>query len=351
MSGFSFERLVEQPVAWIDESQKSDVILSSRIRLARNLSSVPFPSEANLQNLQQVISSVQQARGQVSGLRRAVFLEMGDVSHLERQILVERRLISPEFARSRVPRALIIGTREKLSIMVNEEDHLRIQVLYPGFNLSEAWDQIRSVDQQLGQELEIAFSEQFGFLTACPTNVGTGMRVSIFVHLPALVQTRGLDKVLGTKMSFGISIRGFYGEGSQIVGHIFQISNQKTLGWTEWRILEDMIKLARELIHKEQESRAHWWEKDRIRIEDKIYRSCGILSKARVLSSSEFIEHYSNLQLGIYLGILKEINQRALNRLLVLTQPAHLQKLRGKRMDSLERDVFRAELVRQHLKL
>jgi len=346
------EEIISSPVSWLDGSgQDADIILSCRIRLARNLSSIPFPNRASREDLLRIRELIREAQAQSPSLEDSFYLEMETLSRLDKQMLAERRLISPVFAESKRPSAAIISRDEKISIMINEEDHLRIQSLQSGLNMEAAWEAIRNVDEELGRVLNYAFSDRFGYLTACPTNTGTGMRVSIFIHLPALRMTRELEKILSGNTPTGITVRGFYGEGSDVLGNIFQLSNQLTLGWTERRIMEDLNRVAREVLGREQEAREKLLREDRIQIEDRVFRACGILSQARILNSVEFINLLSALILGVDLGLLKGIDRKVLNELMVITQPAHIQKIHGRRLSPKQRDILRAELVRKRLGL
>lgn len=349
---FDFGNLVCKPIPWLQESGEEDeIVISCRIRLARNISNVPFPNRASSQNLTEVVERVQETTERLDQLGDAIFLPIEELSSLESRILVERRLISPEFVQQKIPRAVAFSSDEKISIMINEEDHLRLQGFGVGLSLSTVWDELRAVDDGFAECLDYAFSDQFGYLTACPTNTGTGMRVSAFVHLPATEMCGEIEKALTKKTPSGLAVRGFYGEGTDVIGSIYQISNQLTLGWTEWRIIEDLIKVAKEIVDKEDKSRQKLMNDERIRVEDRVFRSIGILSKARLLTSKEFIEHYSYLLLGVNLGIISQIQKSTLNELMIITQPAHIQRLYGSSMRALERDVYRAELVRDKLKL
>ncbi|GBD94380.1 putative ATP:guanido phosphotransferase [bacterium BMS3Abin05] len=345
-----FDNLVFKSPPWLNcKAPDSDVVLSCRVRLARNLRDTPFPNRAANTVLQQIFRQVETAYSSVDFLENALFLDMGDLSNTEHQILAERHVISPEFVMKKIPTGLVLDETDRLSLMVNEEDHLRIQALESGFRLEELWDRAEQIDRQLGSVLEYAFSEELGFLTACPTNTGTGLRVSFFVHLPALAMMERLDSVLRNKPPSGLSVRGFYGEGSDVVGHLYQISNQFTLGWTEWRILEDIEETAVEIIEQERAARQELLEEDRIHLENRVFRSIGILERAKIMSSYEFIEHFSTLKLGILTGLLPKIDHQTLNDLLVQTQPEHIQKIAGRGMKPLERDIFRMEFIRSRL--
>ncbi len=348
----SVRDLVFEAPPWLEaDAEEADVVLSSRVRLARNLGNIPFPNRAQEETLEDVLNQVEHVFSETTAPSEAMFFEMPSLSNAEQHVLAERRLISPEFIMKKIPTGLVLEADGLSSIMLNEEDHLRLQVLGAGFNLETLFKRAEERDRQLGAALEFAYSEEFGYLTACPTNAGTGLRVSLFVHLPALAEVNRLNEVLGDKPPSGLAVRGFYGEGSDVVGQIYQISNQFTLGWTEWRILEDLRRTAETVIQEERAAREELLEEDRIHLEDRVFRALGILQKARVVSSLEFIEHYSSLRLGIVSGLLSEIDLQILNNLLVLTQPAHIQQIAGRAMSPLERDVFRADLIRTRLKI
>ena len=341
----------EQPVCWLQDGPHSDVVIASRIRLARNLENIPFPNHAEPESLEKVVSRVREAVAHAGVFPEDQIFLSENLTPFDRQVLLERRLISPEFAQNNRETAVAVDDTARFSVMVNEEDHLRLQILDAGLDLELLWEKLRDLESALNRELNFAFSEEFGYLTACPTNTGTGMRVSVLMHLPALDATEGLKNALSQVSPSGLSVRGFYGEGSDVVGNIYQISNKLTLGWTELRLLEDLLKIAREIVDKEEKARQQLLEDHSIEIEDRIYRSLGILERARILSSREFIEHYSNLMLGIHIGLITEIDPADLRELLLWVQPAHLQAQWGKEMPAAERDVYRAEFVRQRLGL
>jgi protein arginine kinase len=342
--------LVFESPPWLKtEAEESDVVLSSRVRLARNLGNIPFPNHAQEETLEEVLTQVKRVLPKMESFPGAVFFEMAALSNSEQHILAERRLISPEFIMKKIPAGLVLDDNRLLSLMINEEDHLRLQVLNPGLSLDKLLEKAEELDRELSTSLEFAYSEEFGYLTACPTNAGTGLRVSLFVHLPALAEANRLQDVLGTKPPSGLAVRGFYGEGSEVVGQIYQISNQLTLGWTEWRILEDLSDTAHKIIREERAAREKLVEEENIHLEDRVFRALGILQKARLVSSLEFIEHFSSLRLGVLTGLLPEIDLQVVNDLLVLTQPAHIQRIAGRPMSPLDRDVFRADLIRSRL--
>jgi protein arginine kinase len=335
---------------WLkSEDEFSDVIISSRIRLARNLEGFPFPNRAKADALNEVAQKVKPACRKTSLLDNANFLEINGLSEIESRYLVERRLASPQFVASKKPAMLVVAKEESLSIMVNEEDHLRMQVLEAGLGIQNAWRLISTLDDELEDELAFSFSSQFGYLTACPTNIGTGLRVSIFVHLPALTLTEKISKVLDDLPTSEIAVRGFYGEGTDSVGNIFQISNQLTLGLTEKKVINRMVDVSQKFVEMERVARTELSNSKRIKLEDAVHRALGLSRSARLLSSLEAMNLISSLRLGVETGLITDISRQALNQLMILVQPAHLQKVAGKELQSDERDVFRANFVRDYL--
>ncbi|MFQ5823090.1 MAG: protein arginine kinase [bacterium] len=333
------------------EDEYSDIILSSRIRIARNIKGYSFPNRASNNNLNQVVKKVKSACLKCKSLHKAIYIEVDNLSEWEKRFFVERRLASPQFIEKTRPSLLVVGPLESLSIMVNEEDHLRIQALDAGLGIKEAWKVISRVDDELEENLPYSYSNQFGYLTACPTNTGTGMRVSIFIHLPALAMKDQINSVIQQLPTSEIAIRGFYGEGTEPVGSIFQISNQLTLGRTEKGMIERLEMIAKKLVDLERKARKELLKEDKIKLEDSIFRALGILKNARIISSLEAMNLLSTLRLGTELGLLKNISRIALNQLLVLVQPAHLQKIYNKKLSARKRDINRAKFIRQNLQV
>jgi protein arginine kinase len=327
----------------------SDIVISSRIRFARNLDKTSFPHWMNKKQAAEVLQRVEDAVAKVDALKQCSVFRLADIDSLDKQFLIERHLMSYEHAQKNNSKAVIIDGEEVISIMVNEEDHLRIQVMQSGFNLYEAWEIINRIDDGLAKELSYAFMADWGYLTACPTNTGTGMRGSVMLHLPALVMTRQINQVLAAIAKLSFTTRGLYGEGTQATGNFFQISNQVSLGQSETEIIENINGLIRQVIEQENTSRQVLLQQNRSMLEDKINRSLGILKNAHIISSQETTELLSLVRLGIDLGMIKDIDRRAVNELFILTQPAHLQKLEDKKLSSSERDVTRAEIIRKKL--
>jgi protein arginine kinase len=328
----------------------SDIVMSSRTRLARNLDKLPFSHWADKKQQEVILTAVLEAAKSVSYLKDALFIRLKDLSEVDRFFLVERHLISLEHAKDVEFKALIVDPKEVISIMVNEEDHLRIQVLQSGLNLMEAWRMIDALDTELSKKLSFAYSVKWGYLTACPTNTGTGLRGSIMMHLPALVFTGQINKILQATAKLGLNIRGLYGEGTEASGNLFQVSNQVSLGRTEEDIIDNIERIINQIISREEATRRNLLAKSRDALVDRVWRAYGTLKSAHIITSNETISLLSAIRLGVDLGVVKNLDRRMVNELLILTQPAHLQKLEGKILNSNERDMKRAELIREKLK-
>lgn len=331
----------------------SDVVISSRIRLARNLDKVVFSHRMNKKQAEQTLKDIEETISKVDFLKKSMIFHLSDLNSIDRQFLVERHLMSLEFAKSSNSKSLFVDEQEIVAIMINEEDHLRIQAMQSGFNLFEAYNIITQIDDNFAKYLHYAFSPELGFLTACPTNTGTGIRGSVMLHLPALVMTRQINRVLSAVAKLSFTARGLYGEGTQASGNFFQISNQVSLGHSEEEILQNLNGLIRQIIEQEHQARQAFVTQNQSLLEDRIWRSYGVLKSAHIISSQESTELLSMVRLGLDLGIIKDISRGTINELFILTQPAHLQKMEGKKLSSQERDLKRAELLRQkitHLK-
>lgn len=346
-----FEDMAQKPAAWLTgEGPGSDTVLSSRIRLARNISEFNFPPSVDTDTREQIVEYIQSSFEAASILNNGGFFRSNDIKPLDRNFLVERHLISPEFMKDgAIGRGVFIDDSEQLSIMVNEEDHIRLQVISSGLSMDECWDMARDVDGKLSRKLDFAYDEKFGHLTSCPTNVGTGLRASILIHLPGLVLTREIEKVINKIAKVGLVVRGFYGEGTDVLGNLFQISNQTTLGRTEEEIIDSLAKVSEQIIEWETNAQEKMMDDAADQIEDKVWRSYGILKYARVLNSGEVMNLLSALRLGISLNLIDQVSLKDINELLIITQPAHLQKFYNREMDNDERDMVRAELVRERI--
>jgi len=328
--------------------EDSDVCLSSRIRLARNLENHLFLLKASKKEQEEIIEELREA---ISKLASFNFYYGENLNEFFLNYLLERHLVSPDFVLSKNEKAVFIDKEEKISIMINEEDHIRLQVLAAGFSLDEIFIKINEIDDKLEKELPYAFSEKFGFLTACPTNLGTGLRASVMLHLPGLVLTNEMEKVVKAAKNVGFAVRGIYGEGSLALGSYFQISNQFTIGIEEKEIIENTKKLISEIIGYERKSRDYLLKNLKNEIEDKIWRSYGILTNAVLLSSEEAINLLSNLRLGICLGIIKNISLLTINILNILVKRANLMAyLQNENLSAEERDLKRALIIKKILK-
>ena len=335
---------------WLDGTgPAADVVLSTRVRLARNLKEVPFTHRAREEQMAMVYSSVVSAVRKTPALVSSTALPMRELTPIDRQFLVERHLISHDLADNGRLRGLLLVPDESVSAMVNEEDHMRLQALASGFQLRSAWEAVNAIDDDLGQDLDYAFSDDLGYLTACPTNAGTGMRASVLIHLPSLVLTKQIGRVLQGITQVGLAVRGFYGEGSQIMGNFFQISNQTTLGQSERETVESLERVTRQIIDYEQRARDELLKDARVQIEDKIWRAFGALKHSRVISSQEVINLSSAVRFGVALQLGGLASVQTLNELLIRTQPAHIQLATGREMEQRERNVVRAEYVRKLL--
>lgn len=338
---------------WMREGgPQDDIILTSRVRIARNLEGVPFPVLQTDTHADEVIRQTQSAlaKAQIPGTRFEL-VRCSDMSALDRQVLVEKHLISPDLAEQVKHGAVALSDNEVISIMVNEEDHLRIQCIMPGFRLQEAWNLASKVDDDLEGSLAYAFHERFGYLTACPTNVGTGLRASVMMHLPGLVISGNINRMLAAVSQVGLTVRGMYGEGSEAAGNVFQVSNQITLGESEEEIISNLTGVVQQLTDHERAARHALLQQNRHSLEDRVGRSFGILAYARRIDSKETMQLLSDVRLGIDLGIIKGVSAGILKELMVMTQPAFLQKYFQQELSPVERDIRRAALVRERLRL
>ena len=328
----------------------SDIVMSSRTRLARNLDKFAFSHWADKTQQEEIMNAVLDAAKSVSFLKDALFFRLKDLSEVDRIFLVERHLMSPEHTKDVEFKALIVDPKEIISVMVNEEDHLRIQILQSGMNLMECWRIIDALDTELSKKLSFAYSAKWGYLTACPTNTGTGLRGSIMLHLPSLVFTGQINKILQATAKLGLNIRGLYGEGTEASGNLFQVSNQVSLGRSEEDIIDNIERIINQIIAREEATRRNIIAKNKDALVDRVWRALGTLKSARIITSNETIALLSAIRLGVDVGVVKNMDRRMVNELLILTQPAHLQKLQGKVLSSNERDTCRAELIRERLK-
>jgi protein arginine kinase len=346
-------KFVQQALSeWMQEDgPESGVVLSSRVRLARNLRGSPFPmlsAPAQSQAVMEQLLGVAE-NGLLNGLGPIDFIRLNELTELEKLVLVEKHLISPNLAHESRNGALILSQNEDISIMINEEDHLRIQCMRSGFQIRKAWETANLIDDVFEEQIDYAFDENRGYLTSCPTNVGTGIRASVMLHLPALVLTGQINRILSAVTQVGLAVRGLYGEGSEATGNLFQVSNQITLGQSEKEIIENLHQVARQIIEHEKAARTRLLSESRIRVEDRVRRSYGILSHAAIMDSKEAAQRLSDIRLGVHLGLLPQVDERMLNELLVSTQPGFLQQTYGEALHPEQRDMTRADLIRSRL--
>ena len=324
-----------------------DVVISTRIRLARNVAGYPFLRRMTDEQRRDVQTQVCRAIQELGLFKDFCFLELDDTSHVDRQFLVERHLISRELAGGEGIRGVAFGHDEAESLMINEEDHLRLQVMRSGLQLEEAWRQASQLDDQLEGRLSFSFSSRLGYLTACPTNVGTGLRASVMLHLPALVITRQIEKVFQAISRMRLAVRGLYGEGTQATGDFYQISNQVTLGKTEEEILETLSLTIPRIIEYEHKARDTLTRESDVFLADRIWRAVGMLQHARQMSSEEGLSLLSAVRMGINVGRIHGLDMQTVNKLFVGTQPGHLQMMCGSELSQESRDVARADYVRK----
>ena len=330
---------------YLQNGKDSDVVISSRVRLARNLDKIPFKTRASKEDMQKVLNKIEEITPSLGyGLK---FLKLKDIDDITKLTLIEKHVISPDFAIDKEEiGAILINEEENICIMINEEDHLRLQVFSSGMDLENLKNLIVEIDEKIDGLLDYAFSEQYGYLTACPTNVGTGMRASVMVHLPALTLTGNITKVLNVVNGFGMNIRGIYGEGTQSQGDIYQISNNQSLGITENEIIKNLKTITEKVIEQERLARKYL-AKNQIELEDRVYRAYGTLAFSRKISSEECRNLMSIIKLGTDLGIIKELNDSKVSKINLYTQVGNLQKYLGKNLDAYERDIKRAEVIKQ----
>ena len=337
-------------MGWLNPSQDVTFAISSRIRLARNLAEHPFPNRGSSKDLDSTLGEVFEAAKKMKKLAKSAYLKLQELDTLDRRFLMERHLISHELTRQTSGRGVIIGENEIVSLMVNEEDHIRLQGMSPGINLSGIWNDINELDNELGKRLSFAFDARWGYLTACPTNAGTGLRASYLIHLPALTLNEQINPVLEGLSRLGIVARGLYGEGTRVVGNLYQISNATSMGHKEEEIIDTLERIIKNLIQHEKRSRQTLVTRfKKAATEDRIFRSLGILTHARAVSFEEAMHHISNLQLGLSLEFSIPVSLEILNELLILIQPAHVQMTAGREMEAAERDVSRAALIRKKI--
>jgi protein arginine kinase len=342
-------------LGWLDASgPSSEIVLSTRVRLARNLQGHAFGPRARINDREAVLKQVRQVAEKSPNLSGATLWELGEVAARTQRILLERRLVSEDLLGGETGSppngaAVMLSAKDPLSVMVNEEDHLRLQSLLSGLRLRDGWSLVDTLDEELGSQLPLAFHHEFGYLTSCPTNVGTGLRASVLMHLPGLVLTKEIGQVLKGLNQVGITFRGLYGEGSEVVGNFFQVSNQTTLGKSEEDLVDHLDQIVRQVIQYEEQARQVLLREAAAVTEDKIWRAYGLLRYARSLSFEELINLLSGVRLGSSLKLLPNLRVYTLNKIMIYSQPAHLEQAAGRDLPPPERDAHRASFVRRIL--
>lgn len=331
------------------DGPESDIVISTRVRLARNSVDYPFPIAASLEEKSTIEEDLHKKILESGIIKDAYYTNLMTASPVDRYLLVERHLISREHADGKGDRSVVFGSNEIIAVMINEEDHLRMQAVRSGLQLEDTLELIDSVDDAIGEYVDYAFSPRLGYLTACPSNVGTAIRASVMLHLPGLVMSKQIDRVFQAVTKINLVVRGLYGEGTQASGNFYQISNQSTLGRTEKEILENLHSVVPQIVTYERKAREALVSQSKLNLEDRIWRSYGMLQTARIISSGEVAELLSIVRLGVNLNILSDPPISVINELFILTQPAHLQKLEGRILDAPERDQARAEFIRSKL--
>ena len=351
MSNKIINTLIKNRVSWLaDSGPDDDIAISTRIRLARNLQDTPFPINASEDDLQKVVLATQIATEKSGCIKKPYFFTMRELDELDRAILFERRLVSLDFSAKPESSALILSRKEDLSIMINEEDHIRMQAIHSGFQLKSVWEKIDNLESALSQEIPFAFDDKLGFLTSCPTNVGTGMRASVMLHLPGLALANQMQPLIHGVNKLGLAVRGIFREKTENLGNLCQISNQSTLGESETDIIKRLEMVISQIISHEKNARNKLIETGKNFLLDNIGRAYGTLKSAYVISSKEALNSLSLLRLGVDMNIIRSLDIHTVNELFVHVQPAHLQKYAGKPLKQEERDIIRASLIREKLK-
>lgn len=329
---------------------KDDIVISSRVRLARNVNNVPFPHKLEVNNARELVRKVEEAINSFSNSDKNFrAIHLWDNEPNDTNTYFEKHLISKNLLSNKSKSAFIINGDETVSVMVNEEDHLRIQCITAGMNLESAYDMAAKMDDLIEEKIDYAFDEKLGYLTTCPTNLGTGMRASVMIHLPALAMSNETSEVLNAVTQVGMTLRGLFGEGSKASGNIFQVSNQITLGVSEEDIMNNLNAVVKQIINQEMISRDKLMGNCKYELEDRIQRALGILKSAVLLDSNECLNLLSDVRLGVELGIIKDVNKELLNKLLVYAQPASLQKICNGKLGNREVQIQRAKLAREYL--
>lgn len=337
---------------YIESGSESDVVFSTRVRLARNLKEFPFPVRMSREQSARVVNAVRDTMTNSSKWARTNFQYIGmkELSPIDKYTLVEKHIISPNIIETKLDAGVLVSSDEKISIMINEEDHLRIQCMGEGLQLEKTYENCVNIDKLLNESIDYAFDERLGYLTSCPTNLGTGIRFSIMLHLPALTMTGYINGILDACSKIGIAVRGLYGENTEASGNMFQISNQVTIGPNEEEIMASVKGITGKIIEQERNLRKELYQREPDKLADKIFRALGILENARIISNDESMKLLSDVRLGVEMGIINDIDLITINKIMLSIQPATLQKLISMEMGPEERDVHRAGIVRELIK-
>ena len=347
----NIDEILSSPTAAAErEGPSNKIVWSSRVRLARNITNTPFPGWAKKPVRVDTFQKIRKNVLKLNKMKGSFETEMDHLSTLEKQILVERHIISREHAAKSNGSGLVLSKDESISVMINEEDHLRMQALLPGLQIKNAWLTIDKFDSQLEKGLEFAYSKKQGYLTACPTNLGTGIRVSAMLHLPGLVLSEQINQIIQAVNKLGLAVRGLYGEGTEALGNVFQVSNQMTLGETEGDIVERLNKVLLQIVDHEENARIKLIDSKPKMLYNHIGRAYGILANAHSISSKETMNLLSLLRLGMDMQMFPGTSQALINELIIITQPAHLQKANDGKLSAEKRDLLRSDLLRSRLK-
>lgn len=344
--------LKSEAPSWLNvNGHDTDIVLSTRIRLARNLDGFRFPLSFTDEEAKKIDEVITEALLNINKEEKYFsHFTISEMPSLQRQVLVEKHLISPMLAKKEKSSSVLLSNNEAISIMVNEEDHMRIQCLAPGLQLFETYELANKLDRKLENSVPYAFSKDFGYLTSCPTNVGTGLRASVMMHLPAITMSKQIKVLTQMLARLGMVVRGIYGEGSENLGNIYQISNQITLGKSEEEILDDLQNVVVQIIQNEREAREKLLQTAKAPLEDRVYRALGTLKYARIMTSEEAAACLSNVRLGVDLGIIQDVSIQVLNECMLIIQPGFVQQFAGTTLQATERDMYRAKLLREKLK-
>lgn len=342
--------LAGRPGVWLDRATEEDIIVSSRVRLARNVKGELFPQRAAAADREHLFAKIAPIVGGLPSMTPSSILDMGDLNWTEKHVLRERHLISVEQSEKGKGSGVVLKDDESVAVMINEEDHLRMQALSPGLALQSGWQVIDAVDTELEQRVNYAFSRRLGYLTACPSNVGTGLRASVMLHLPGLNFLNEMEQVVKGLTRIGLAVRGVLGEGTDAFGNMFQISNQMTLGETEKNIVDRLTEMVLEVAGHERNARLRLVEQRKVQLMDYVGRAYGVLMNAKLLSSREMLDLLSSLRLGADVGMVRDVSSAVIRELMLLTQPGHMQIMLGRELSPEERDQMRAHMVRDKLR-